>query len=147
MDGEDLQVHVVCDAVCPIFPRTAFLIGFQAPAWFASATEDEKAGTTVGFGPYEIIEWDQGIDVTMEMYDGYVPNPLAPNDASAPTIDEIKMVWREESIVRAAMVDVGEADWVFDLGVDQALDVPVFDQVGAAETFVNVFDSIWPPGA
>ena len=145
VDGEDLQVDVVCDAVCPIFPRTAFLIGFQAPAWFASATEDEKAGTTVGFGPYEIIEWDQGIDVTMEMYDGYVPNPLAPNDASAPTIDEIKMVWREESIVRAAMVDVGEADWVFDLGVDQALDVPVFDQGGAAETFVNVFDSIWHP--
>ena len=145
VDGEDLQVDVVCDVVCPIFPRTAFLIGFQAPAWFASATEDEKAGTTVGFGPYEIIEWDQGIDVTMEMYDGYVPNPLAPNDASAPTIDEIKMVWREESIVRAAMVDVGEADWVFDLGVDQALDVPVFDQGGAAETFVNVFDSIWHP--
>ena len=145
VDGEDLQVDVVCDDPCPIFPKTAFLIGFQAPEWFANATEAEKVGTTVGFGPYEITEWDRGIDVTMEKYADYIPNALAPNDANAPTIDIIKMVWREENIVRAAMVDVGEADWVIDLGVDQGDLVPVFSHGGAAETFVNVFDTIWHP--
>ena len=142
---DDLTLDVVCENPCPIFPRTGFLIGFQAPEWFANASDTEKAGTTVGFGPYELVEWDRGIDVTMEKYADYVPNALAPNDASAPTIDTIKVVWRAENIVRAAMVEVGEADWVIDLGVDQGDLVPVFDHGGAAETFVNVFDTIWHP--
>ena len=142
---DDLTLDVVCENPCPIFPRTGFLIGFQAPEWFANASNTEKRSTTVGFGPYELVEWDRGIDVTMEKYADYVPNALAPNDASAPTIDIIKMVWREENIVRAAMVEVGEADWVMDLGVDQGDLVPVFDHGGAAETFVNVFDTIWHP--
>ncbi len=142
---DDLTVDVVCDDPCPIFPKTGFLIGFQAPEWVANASELDKVSTTIGFGPYEITEWDLGIDVTMEKYDDYVPNANAPNDASAPTIDVIKMVWRDEPLVRAAMVQVGEVDWAFDLGLDQVDQVPVFDHGGAAETFVNVFDTIWHP--
>jgi len=146
---DDLTVDVVCESACPIFPRTAFLIIFQAPEWYANATEAERASTTVGFGPYKMIGeglgWRRGIDVTMEAYDDYVPNALSPNDSRAPTIDEIKFIWRGEQFVRAAMVEVGEAEWAFDLGVNQGGDVPVFDHGGAAETFVNVFDTIWHP--
>ena len=150
VDGNDLQVDAVCDEACPIFPRTAFLIGFQAPEWYAGASEEERTSTTVGFGPYtmfgEGLGWTTGDDdVTLEKYSGYVVNALSPNDSSYPTMDEIRMVWNEEPSVRAAMVAAGEADWAFDLALGQQDDVPVFDQGGAAETFVNVFDSIWHP--
>jgi len=146
---DDFTVDVVCDLACPIFPATAFLITFQAPEWFASASDADKASVTVGFGPYKMIGdglgWRRGLDVTLEAYDDYVPNALSPNDSRAPAIDEINFVWRGEPFVRAAMVQVGEADWAFDLGLDLSGDVPVFDHGGAAETFVDVFDTIWTP--
>jgi len=146
---DNMTVDVVCENPCPILPKTAFLLWWQAPDWFASANETERASTTVGFGPFKMIGeglgWRRGLDVTMEAYDDYLPNPQSPNDTRAPTIDEVKMLWRGEPLVRAAMVQVGEADWAFDIGLDLQDDVPVFDHGGAAETFVNVFDTIWTP--
>ena len=146
---DDMTVDIVCETACPILAKTAFLLWFQAPDWYAGANATERSSTTVGFGPYKMIGeglgWRRGLDVTMEAYDDYLPNLNAPNDSRTPTIDEIKMLWRGEPFVRAAMVQVGEADWAFDIGLDQQGNVPVFDHGGAAETFVNVFDTLWTP--
>ncbi len=141
----DMTVDAVCENACPIFPTTAFLVGFQAPAWYDSSSSTEKVEKTVGFGPYVQTEYRRGLDITMEKYDDYVPNPKAPNDAMAPSIDEINIQWRSEALVRAAMVQVGEADWVFNLDLGHRDSVPVFSSGGAAETFVNVYDAIWHP--
>ena len=142
---DDLTVDVVCENDCPILPRSAFLIGFQAPAWYAGATNVERTSQTIGFGPYVQVEYRRGRHILMEKYDDYVPNADAPNDANAPTIDEIFVETRSEALVRATMVEVGEADWAMNLNLAHKERVPVFKTGGAAETFVNVYDTIWHP--
>ncbi len=142
---DDLTVDAVCGGPCPIFPRSAFLIGFQAPEWWESASAAEKSSVTVGFGPYVQTEYRRSRDIRFEKYDDYVPNPMAPNDANAPTIDEITIEWRSESLVRASMVGVGEADWTINLNLEHQDSVDEFKTGGAAETFVNVYDTIWHP--
>jgi len=141
----DLTVDAVCGGPCPIFPRSAFLVGFQAPAWWNSASSSERAEVTIGFGPYVQTEYRRSRHIKFEKYDDYVPNAMAPNDAQAPTIDEITIEWRSESLVRASMVGVGEADWTINLNLEHQDSVPEFKTGGAAETFVNVYDTIWHP--
>ncbi|MFQ6028368.1 MAG: ABC transporter substrate-binding protein, partial [Dehalococcoidia bacterium] len=51
---------------CPIFPRTAAWTTFQAPEWYAAASEDERLRRTVGFGPYRMLEWEPGLNITLE---------------------------------------------------------------------------------
>ncbi len=142
---DDLTVDVVCGTACPILPRSAFLVGFQAPAWWNSATSAERSEVTIGFGPYVQTEYRRSRHIKFEKYEDYVPNPMAPNDANAPTIDEITIEWRSESLVRASMVGVGEADWTINLNLEHQDSVPVFKTGGAAETFVNVYDTVWHP--
>ncbi len=142
---DDMTVDVVCENDCPILPRSAFLIGFQAPAWYAGATNLERTEKTIGFGPYVQAEHRRGRHIKMEKYEDYVPNPMAPNDAQAPTIDEIFVETRSEALVRASMVEVGEADWAMNLNLAHKNRVPVFKTGGAAETFVLVHDTIWHP--
>jgi len=144
---DDLTVDVVCDrGACPIMPTTGFLIGFQAPEWWTAASEAERTERTIGFGPYVQGDWRKGVDVTMEIYDDYKPNAQSPRDSRFPTIEEVKFITRGEQIVRAAMVQVDEAQWAWDLGSPEFVnDVPVLDHGGAAETFVDVFDGIWHP--
>ena len=60
---------------------------FQDVGWFleaAGATSyadlpeempDEVERFTVGLGPYKIVEWDTGLEVRLEAYEGYNPNP------------------------------------------------------------------------
>jgi peptide/nickel transport system substrate-binding protein len=140
---DDLTVDVVCVEDCPIFPRTGFMIWFQAPEWYSQADQVERSGNTVGFGPYEITSYRPGIDIGLTAYEDYLPNTAW--DAQAPTIREITMVWREEPLVRAAMVETDEAQWTMGLGAEQEDNVPVFISGGAGETFVNVFDALWHP--
>ena len=142
---DDLTVDVVCGVDCPILPRSAFLIGFQAPDWYENASNVERTSQTIGFGPYVQVEHRRGRHVKLEKYDGYVPNADAPNDANAPTIDEIVVETRSEALVRATMVEVGEADWAMNLNLAHKDRVPVFKTGGAAETFVLVHDTIWHP--
>ena len=142
---DDLTVDVVCGNACPIYPRSAFLVGFQAPGWYADASASERGSMTVGFGPYVQTEYRRSRHVKLEKYEDYVPNPMAPNDAQAPTIDEITVEWRSESLVRASMVGVGEAEWTINLNLEHQDSVDEFKTGGAAETFVLVHDTIWHP--
>ncbi len=142
---DNLTVDVSCEVACPIFPRTAFLIGFQAPAWWNNASNAERAERTIGFGPYVQAKHSRGRYLEMKKYDDYVPNPRAPSDAQPPTIDEITIIWSSEALVRAAMVEVGEADWAMDIAPQHKTLAPVLKTSGAADTFVLVHDTIWHP--
>ena len=146
---DELTVDVVCEVACPIFPRTSFFIGFQAPDWWNNASNVERTEKTIGkdyrFGPYVQVEHRRGRWAKVEKYHDYVPNPLAPNDAQAPTIEEITIHWRSEDLVRAATVGAGEADWTINPDLVLKDHVPVFKTGGAAQTFVLVHDTIWHP--
>ena len=140
---DDLTVDVLCDKACPIFPRTAIFTVFQAPEWYQNASEDEHERNTIGIGPYKIVEWRPGVEVEIEAYENYKANSAF--DAQAPSITSAFQVWRPEPLVRAAMIQAGEADWAVDIGFENIESVPVAKSGTNNEVFTLVADNIWHP--
>ncbi len=140
---DELTVDVICDGPCPIFPRTAIFTVFQAPQWYQSADEDDRERNTIGIGPYKIVEWRPGVEVEIEAYEDYKANSAF--DAQAPSIRSAFQVWRPEPLVRAAMIQAGEADWAVDIGFENIEAVPVAKSGTNNEVFTLVADNIWHP--
>ena len=140
---DELTVDVVCEKACPIFPRTAIFTVFQAPEWYQNASEADRQLNTIGIGPYKIVEWQGGIQVEIEAYENYKPNSAF--DAQAPSIQKAFQVWRPEPLVRAAMIQAGEADWAVDIGFENIDSVPVAKSGTNNEVFTLVADNIWHP--
>ena len=138
-----MTVDVVCEVACPVFPRSAIFTTFQAPEWWDNATEDEQATHTVGLGPYQIVEWNRGVSVTLEAFENYKPNNAY--DAQAPAIRNVTQVWRPEPLVRAAMISSGEGDWAVEIGFENIESVPVAKTGTNNEVFTLVADNIWHP--
>ena len=142
----EYTVNITCDQVCPVFPETAFLLNFSAPNYFKNSSEDEFGQKTVGFGPYKQVSWDPGISITQEAYDDYVP---AGNhfEFQKPYIRNVKWVWRGEETVLAAMVQTGEADIAFDVGVDviDSLKPEQIKSGSSAEVFAFWINTLWHP--
>jgi len=141
---DEYTLDIVCKVGCPILPRSMIFTRFQAPQWYAAATAEQRARTTVGIGPYKVLEWRPGVDVRLEAYDGYVPNPSTV-DAQAPKIKNLVTVWRNEALVRTAMVGTGEADWAPDIGFDNKKNVPQWKQSTTTEVFMLIPDLMWHP--
>jgi ABC-type transport system substrate-binding protein len=146
---DDLTVDVTCQNAkmetnpCPIFPRSALTTSFQAPQWWNSATPEQRARAAYGFGPYKITGWDPGIKLTLEAYADYKPNKAF--DSQAPLIKNVTQVWRQEALVRAAMITAGEADWADNVGFENTTKVPQGIQSGSNEMYTLVPDTIWHP--
>ncbi len=140
---DDLTVDVVCDIACPILPRTTIFLKFQAPDWWASASEGERENMTVGFGPYRIVEWRRGVEVELEAFDDYKPNTSF--GSQGPSIQHAFQVWRGEALVRAAMVAAEEADLAFAIGFANRDRVPKFVTGTNNEVVLMVADNIWHP--
>ena len=138
-----LTVDVVCEFACPIFPRAAIYTTFQAPKWWANATEEEKSNNTVGLGPYLLNKYVPGVEVQLEAYEGYRPNGAF--ESQAPAIARARQVWRSEPLARAAMIEAGEAQWVADIGLRNIHSVPVAVVGGSNEVLTLVADNIWHP--
>jgi peptide/nickel transport system substrate-binding protein len=128
---------------CPIFPRSALTTSFQAPQWWNSATPEQRARAAYGFGPYKITGWDPGIKLTLEAYADYKPNKAF--DSQAPLVKNVTQVWRQEALVRAAMITAGEADWADNVGFENTTKVPQGIQSGSNEMYTLVPDTIWHP--
>jgi len=141
---DDYTVDVVCQLACPIYPRTAFFTRFQAPAWYKGASEAERVGSTIGFGPYRLKEWRRGEYIKMTAYEGYLARTDVA-EAQMPRIKEVTQLHRSEATVRAAMVRAGEAQWAFEVGFENAQLVPVAKVGGAAELAVLKVDTLWNP--
>ena len=140
---DNLTVDVVCDAACPIFPRSAIHTTFQAPEWWDNASEEARATLTVGLGPYRVVEHVPGVEVRLEAYEDYKAN--AAFDSQAPAILGARQVWRPEPLVRAAMIEAGEGHWAADIGIENAWYVPVARTGPDNEVLTLVADNIWHP--
>jgi peptide/nickel transport system substrate-binding protein len=144
VDDYTLDIH--CDSACPVLPNTTFFVAPVAPQWFTTASEEEKARTVHGLGPYKLVRWDSGVTVIQEAYEDYV----AAGDHfefRRPLINRVTWVWRGEQTVAAAMVQTGEADMAWDVGVDQINALPEgwIRSGGSAEIFVLRPNSLWHP--
>jgi peptide/nickel transport system substrate-binding protein len=141
---DEYTVDVVCGTACPVLPRSMIFSRFQAPQWYASASEDERVRTTVGTGPYKVVEWNPGVDIKLEAYEDYMPNDSTV-DAQAPNIKNVVTVWRGETLVRAAMVGTGEAEWAMDIGFENKANVPQWKQSTTTEVYSLIPDLMWHP--
>jgi peptide/nickel transport system substrate-binding protein len=139
-------LDIKCEESCPIFPNTAFFLEFQAPDYFTTSTEEELVLKTVGLGPYQHVDWQPGVSVTMEAYDDYVPAGDH-FEFQKPFIRQATWLWRGEKTVAAAMVQTGEADIAWDVGVDsiEALPEGIVRSGGSAETFTLRVNMLWHP--
>ncbi len=143
---DEFTVDLNCAEPCPIFPNTAFFLDFEAPQWVTTTPEEEQARQSIGFGPYKLVEWQPGVDITQEAYEDYVP--VGDHfEFQKPFIKNSRWVWRGETTVMVAMVQSGEADIAWDVSVDAAGSLPP-DMIRAgtsAETFALTINTIWHP--
>lgn len=140
---DEFTVDVVCKDPCPTLPRGMIFSRFQAPQWYKSTSEEERARKIVGLGPYKLVEWRPGIEIRLEANKDYVPNQAT--DAQAPTIRNVSQIWRGEGLVRAAMLRSAEADWAMDIGFENQQQVPDAKVSGTTEVFAMILDTMWHP--
>lgn len=143
---DDYTVDINCAQPCPIFPSTAFFVDFEAPEWYANASETERATRSIGFGPYKLVEWIPGVSVTEEAYEDYVPAGDH-FEFQKPYIKNSTWVWRSEPLVIGAMVRTGEADIGWDVSVDAIGDLPqeMLRSGTSAESYSMTMDTVWHP--
>ena len=133
---DEFTLDINCLNPCPIFPNTAFFVNFTAPNFLATASDEEIARQNVGLGPYKQVKWDPGVSITMEAYEDYVPAGDH-FEFQKGSIREATWFFRGERLAMMAMVEAGEADIAWDVGVDaiDRLDENMVKSGGSAETF------------
>ena len=139
---DPMTLDITCGKNCPILPRTLIFTKVMEVGWWKGADEDERAANNVGLGPYKLVEWRRGISVELEAYEDYKPNKA--HDAQAPSIQHIIQLWRTETLVRAAMLQAGEADWA-EISLDDRDRVPQFKVGTNNEAYIFVMDTVHHP--
>ena len=139
---DPLTVDITCGKACPILPRTLIFTKVMETGWWQGASESEKVSKNVGLGPYKLVEWQRGVKVDLEAYEDYKPNKAFA--AQAPIIQNLRLVWRTEALVRAAMLEAGEADWA-EISLDDRDRVPKHVVGTNNEAYLFVIDTIHHP--
>jgi peptide/nickel transport system substrate-binding protein len=140
----DLRVRIQCGAPCPVFAR-----GLSQAQVVSPRLLRESDFTTVRecicAGPYKVDEWRSGQFVRTSIFENYASIPNT--EFATPIVEEIEWQWRQESAVRAAMIEAEEADWAFLLASEDAerLGSDRFTTGGTAEQAWLRFDTIWDP--
>ncbi len=96
VDAGTLQITT--DSLDAILPLRLSFLAISAPS--TSATE--KTSAPVGTGPYRFAEWARGERITLEKFADYW--------GDNPGVNRVDYQWRQESAIRAAMAQTGEAD-------------------------------------
>jgi peptide/nickel transport system substrate-binding protein len=91
-------VEIKTDKVEPLLLTLMSNLGICSPR----TPLDKLTRQPIGTGPYKFAKWDTGVQITLDRFDGYW--------GKQPQVKKAVYVWRKESAVRAAMVEVGEAD-------------------------------------
>lgn len=142
---DPLKARINCGGPCPLFEWGMYLSKTYSPRALQAADFIDLR-EPAGAGPYRVVEWVPGQKIVTEAFEDFVPAPESPEFA-APILNGIEWTWREETSVRAAMIEVGEADWSFLLSQDDAnrLGPDRFVVGGTAEMAWYRIDTIWDP--
>ena len=140
---DEYTLDIVCGKACPILPRTTIFTKFQDVGWFQQASEDDIERFTVGLGPYKIVEWRSGIEIELEAYEDYNPNPST-GFSRAPSIPRLIQQWRNEPQVRASMLATEEADWA-EISFEDRDRVPKWKSATNNEAYVYAIDTVHHP--
>ena len=142
----EYTIDINCEDGCPIFPSASFFVNFEAPAWLADTSEEERVRQSIGFGPYKHVDWKPGVSITQEAYDGYVT--VGDHfEFQKPFIKNVTWLWRGETVVIAAMVQTAEADIGWDIGVDTIGSLPpnMIKSGSSAESYALTTNTSWHP--
>jgi peptide/nickel transport system substrate-binding protein len=119
-----------CPEACVISPLAhTFSEIWQAPELYDSLSEQDRARQFSGNGPFKLVSWTPGVSIEVEAFEDYWQG--APQNIPAATI-----VWRLEELVRAAMIQAGEADLAVSIGTDNLESVPKSVTGGSSEVFM-----------
>src|SRR5919106_469006 len=69
----EYTVNITCDQACSIFPNSTIFLNFLAPEFYTSSSDETLSREVIGFGPYKLVEWQPGVELTQEAYEDYVP--------------------------------------------------------------------------
>lgn len=149
---DPLTVDFVCESSCPVLPRFGQYHIFRAPADYQNKTQEERdeTGEVIGWGPYKWVEWNRGIDIRLEAHEGYVEPQPVNFMTQAPSITDVTYVFREEELVRAAMIQTGEAHVAWAMAIDHADAINNSDhgktvKIVSGEVYTLNVDTIWHP--
>ena len=139
---DPLTMDIVCDGACPILPRKMTYVKFHDVEWYKNTTADEHSANSMGLGPYKLVKWRRGIEVELEAFEDYKPNKT--KDSQAPTIEHVIVLWRNETLIRAAMLETGEADWA-QISLEDRERVPQVKVGTNNEVYMFPFDTVHHP--
>jgi peptide/nickel transport system substrate-binding protein len=111
MEGKALDSHtleVKTDKFEPLLPSLMGILAICSPG----TPLDKITRNPIGTGPFKFSKWDAGIQIVLERFDGYWGKQTQ--------VKKAVYVWRKESSVRAAMVEIGEADLALDIAKQDA---------------------------
>jgi peptide/nickel transport system substrate-binding protein len=114
---DDLTVDITTRVPDAIFPSRQVRMPLPAPRWLAGSPNDASLQAAVGSGPYRMAEYVRSSHVLLKANPDYWGEPK-------PRIDEIKFIFRNESTVRASMLQAGEVDLASLLTREEAEKLP-----------------------
>ena len=106
LDATTLQIAT--DKPDPILPTRLATMTIGGP----NAALEELTLAPVGTGPYVFDSWRAGQEIVLRRNEKYW--------GTKPAIEGVRHIWRSESSVRAAMVEIGEADYTPFIAVQEA---------------------------
>jgi peptide/nickel transport system substrate-binding protein len=139
---DEYTVDVTTEEPDPILPARLY---FSPIPSMRQIQEDPESLPIhpIGTGPYRFAEWQKGQQIRIEANPDWWGNSAA-DARGAVTIAEGEFVFREESGVRAAMVQTGEAQIGRYLTPEECATVPVCLSVLSIETLFLRLDTMHP---
>jgi peptide/nickel transport system substrate-binding protein len=131
---DEFTLRQKCPQACVISPLAhTFSEIWQAPKFHDSLTPEQRRRQFSGNGPYKLVAWTPGVSLKVGAYDGYW-------QGKPKNIPEVTIVWRLEELVRAAMVQTGEADFAVSVGTGNLASVPKAVVGGTSEVFMAMLN-------
>src|ERR671918_2574476 len=65
---DEYTLDITCDQACSIFPNSTIFLNFLAPEFYTSSSDETLSREVVGFGPYKLVEWQPGVELTQEAF-------------------------------------------------------------------------------